>query len=90
VEKPSSKQAPSTLASIGRYVLTPDIFDILKSLSSGVAGEIQLSDAINLKAQRGVVNMLKLKGQRFDCGSVPGFVAATNHMYAKKYLPNSN
>lgn len=90
VEKPNSEQAPSTLASIGRYVLTPDIFNILNSLSSGVAGELQLSDAINLRAQSGVVNMVELKGQRFDCGSVPGFVAATNHMYQKKYLSVPN
>ena len=87
VEKPNTERAPSTLASIGRYLLTPDIFDILNSLSSGVAGELQLSDAINLKAQNGVVNMVELKGRRFDCGSVPGFVSATNHVYAKKYCP---
>ena len=55
VEKPDANAAPSNLASIGRYVLTPDIFDTLRGLSAGSGGEIQLADAINIHAQRGSV-----------------------------------
>ena len=65
-EKPIMKEAPSKLASIGRYVLTPDIFDILRKISAGAGGEIQLADAINVQAKRGLVNTVNLKGKRFD------------------------
>ena len=73
VEKPNAQDAPSNLASIGRYILTPDIFDILKTQTAGAGGEIQLADAINTQAQQGAVNALALKGKRFDCGNVMGF-----------------
>lgn len=82
-EKPIMKEAPSKLASIGRYVLTPDIFDILRKISAGAGGEIQLADAINVQAKRGLVNTVNLKGKRFDCGSVSGFIEATNFEYKK-------
>ena len=83
IEKPKLEDAPSKLASIGRYILTPDIFEILRNISVGSGGEIQLADAINIQAKRGAVNTVKLKGQRFDCGSVAGFVQATNFEYKK-------
>ena len=70
VEKPHYKDAPSNLASIGRYILTADIFNILKELPKGLGGEIQLADAINIQAQRGSVDSVILKGTRFDCGSI--------------------
>lgn len=76
VEKPSLEDAPSNLAIIGRYVLTPDIFEILRHLPAGAAGEIQLSDAINKQAERGSVEAQMLKGERFDCGSVEGYLDA--------------
>ena len=76
VEKPAYGDAPSNLASIGRYVLTPDIFDVLGSLANGSGNEIQLVDAINFQAQRDVVNTVFLKGTRFDCGSVDGYLDA--------------
>ena len=57
---------------------SPDIFDILRDISIGSGGEIQLADAINIQAKQGAVNTVILKGQRFDCGSVNGFVEATN------------
>ena len=76
IEKPEFKNAPSNLASIGRYVLTPDIFDILRNQPIGIAGEIQLSDAINLHAHNGMVEMVMLNGRRFDCGSIEGYVEA--------------
>ena len=84
VEKPEVNDAPSNLASIGRYVLTPDIFDTLRGLSAGSGGEIQLADAINNHAQRGAVETVRLNGKRFDCGSVDGFIQASNHEYQKR------
>ena len=82
-EKPKPEDAPSKLASIGRYVLTSDIFDILRDISTGSGGEIQLADAINIQAKRGSVNTVPIKGKRFDCGSVNGFVKATNFEFKK-------
>ena len=76
VEKPSIEDAPSNLASIGRYVLTPDIFDILRSQPAGAGGEIQLADAINTLATAGAVEAVTLNGRRFDCGSVQGYLDA--------------
>ena len=86
VEKPDANDAPSNLASIGRYVLTPDIFDTLRGLSVGSGGEIQLADAINIHAQQGLVETVRLNGQRFDCGSVDGFMSASNHEYEKRLV----
>ena len=84
VEKPSASDAPSNLASIGRYVLTPDFFDTLRGLRAGTGGEIQLADAINIHAQSGLVEMVRLNGKRFDCGSVAGFMAASSHEFASR------
>ncbi|MBM3616616.1 MAG: UTP--glucose-1-phosphate uridylyltransferase GalU [Alphaproteobacteria bacterium] len=86
IEKPSHQEAPSSYASIGRYVLTPDIFDILRKLEPGVGGEIQLADAIDFQARRGLVRSLELKGERFDCGSVKGFIAAISHVARRQKL----
>ena len=83
IEKPKLEDAPSKLASIGRYVLTSDIFDILRDISIGSGGEIQLADAINIQASRGAVDTVKLNGKRFDCGSVNGFIEATNFEFRK-------
>jgi len=77
IEKPTASEAPSNLASIGRYVLTPDIFETLRKLSGGSEGEIQLADAINIHAQQGKIEAVYLNGRRFDCGSVEGFLSAT-------------
>lgn len=81
VEKPAAEDAPSNLAIIGRYILTPDIFDILQETPAGKGGELQITDALMLQAQRNMVLAYKFKGRRFDCGSMEGFVAATNHYY---------
>ena len=83
VEKPETKDAPSNLAIIGRYILTPDIFDILRETKPGKGGEIQITDALLEQAKQGKVIAFKFKGKRFDCGSVDGFVEATNHFYSK-------
>ena len=84
VEKPRQDEAPSNLASIGRYVLTSDIFDLLRALPAGSGGEIQLADALNLHAQDGLLGAIRLNGIRFDCGSIDGFMSASAHEYAKK------
>ncbi|OHE15435.1 MAG: hypothetical protein A2329_07500 [Sulfurimonas sp. RIFOXYB2_FULL_37_5] len=83
VEKPEPKDAPSNLAIIGRYILTPDIFDILEETKPGKGGEIQITDALLAQAKEGRVIAYKFKGKRFDCGSVDGFVEATNFFYNK-------
>jgi UTP--glucose-1-phosphate uridylyltransferase len=88
VEKPEPEEAPSNMAVIGRYILTPDIFDILKETKPGRNGEIQLTDAIMTQAQRGCVMAYKFKGRRFDCGSVHGYVEATNYCYENYYKKN--
>jgi len=85
VEKPDPKDAPSNLAIIGRYILTPDIFDIIRETAPGANGEIQLTDALQTQARRGCVMAYKFEGRRFDCGSVPGFVEATNFVYENYY-----
>jgi UTP--glucose-1-phosphate uridylyltransferase len=76
VEKPKFEDAPSNLASIGRYILTSNIFDILRAQKLDSGGEIQLADAINSQAALGNVEGVLLKGQRFDCGSVEGYLDA--------------
>lgn len=76
VEKPKFADAPSDIASIGRYVLTPDIFDVLRSQSAGAGGEIQWADAIDRQARDGAVEAVMLDGNRFDCGSVSGYLEA--------------
>jgi len=81
VEKPDPKEAPSNYAIIGRYILTPDIFKILEETKPGKNGEIQITDALMAQAQKGMVIGYKFKGKRFDCGSVDGFVEATNFLY---------
>ena len=82
VEKPSKNDAPSNMAIIGRYILTPDIFDILRNIKPGKGGEIQITDALLDQAKKGKVIAYKFQGTRFDCGSVEGHIKATNH-YAK-------
>jgi len=83
VEKPDPKDAPSNLAIIGRYILTPDIFDVIRTTKPGKGGEIQITDALLEQAKKGMVIAYKFKGERFDCGSVDGFVEATNYFYDK-------
>ena len=80
IEKPRYEDAPSNLASIGRYVLSPDIFNILRNQSSGVGDEIQLADAINAQALKRMVEAVLLNGKRFDCGSIEGYINAIKHV----------
>ena len=80
IEKPNFENAPSNLASIGRYVLTPDIFDILRNHSVGDRGEIQLADSINVQAENNRVEAVFLNDKRFDCGGIQGYVEAIKHV----------
>ena len=79
VEKPNPEEAPSNLGVIGRYILTPDIFHILKKLEPSVGNEIQLTDALDEKAARGELLAYQFDGRRFDCGNVEGYVKAIHH-----------
>ncbi|MBF0140313.1 MAG: UTP--glucose-1-phosphate uridylyltransferase GalU [Magnetococcales bacterium] len=83
VEKPAASEAPSNLAIIGRYILTPDIFEVLRTLPPGRNGEIQITDALNIQAKNKMVLGYQFKGHRFDCGSLDGFVAATNYFFQR-------
>lgn len=77
VEKPSPADAPSTLAVIGRYVLPPEIFPILRKTAPGKNGEIQLTDALKELAKRSPMFAQEIKGQRHDAGDKLGFLIAT-------------
>lgn len=77
VEKPKPELAPSTLAVVGRYILTPDIFDYLEQTAQGAGGEIQLTDAIAAQLQHGKVLAYEFQGKRYDCGSKLGYLQAT-------------
>ncbi len=81
VEKPQGT-APSNLAIIGRYILTPDIFDLLRETPVGAGGEVQITDALKSQINDGGVIAYKFCGRRFDCGSIHGFVEATNYFYS--------
>lgn len=76
VEKPQPDVAPSTLSIVGRYVLQPQVLDVLERQQTGAGGEIQLTDAINALVDSQPVHGLRYEGQRFDCGDKATFVAA--------------
>jgi len=77
VEKPSREQAPSDLAIMGRYVLSPEIFKYLKISSKGSGGEYQLTDALKMMIQQEDLWGYLYKGQRLDCGTITGWLDAT-------------
>ena len=85
IEKPKPEDAPTNLAIIGRYILTPDIFDIIRNTPPGKNGEVQITDALLQQAKKGCVMAYKFKGKRFDCGSIDGFIDATNYCYDHVY-----
>ncbi|MCB1406802.1 MAG: UTP--glucose-1-phosphate uridylyltransferase GalU [Rhodobacteraceae bacterium] len=76
VEKPTAETAPSRIASMGRYVFGPDVFDVLRRLGPGAGGEIQLADAIDQMAGAGLVRALPMAARRYDCGSKFGYLEA--------------
>jgi len=77
VEKPKPADAPTNLATPGRYILTPDIFSILEKIPRGAGNEYQLTDAINILCQQKTVFAHKFVGERFDTGNVLGYLDAT-------------
>lgn len=76
VEKPAPEAAPSTLAVVGRYVLSPEIFDCLQQTPRGAGNEIQLTDAIRLLLRKQPVYACEFEGVRYDCGAKLGYVQA--------------
>lgn len=77
VEKPKSQDAPSNLGVVGRYILTPTLFEFLDQVHEGSLGEIQLTDAIAKLLKKERVNALQFSGKRYDCGSKIGYLEAT-------------
>ena len=78
VEKPKPGEAPSNLAVIGRYILSPKVMRNLDKVKPGAGGEIQLTDAIAMEADTpGAVFGFRFRGQRYDCGTKAGFLQAT-------------
>jgi len=84
IEKPSIEEAPSDLAIIGRYLLTPDIFPVLDHQAPGKGGEIQLTDALNTLAQKRPLYAMEIVGDRFDTGDKLGFLKATVRFALKR------
>lgn len=77
VEKPKVEEAPSRLAALGRYVITPEVFEILEQTKPGKGGEIQLTDALRVMAHNGNVYSYNFVGKRYDTGNKLGFLKAT-------------
>lgn len=77
IEKPSVEEAPSRFAALGRYVITPEVFDVLEQTKPGKGGEIQLTDALRVMAHNGSVYAYKFTGKRYDTGNKLGYLKAT-------------
>ena len=77
IEKPKIEEAPSDMGVVGRYILTPTIFEILENTTKGSGGEIQLTDAIATQIKKEKVYAYEFTGKRFDCGNKLGFLKAT-------------
>ena len=86
VEKPKVGAAPSNLGIVGRYILTADIFDLLRKTAPDANGEVQITDALRKQAFENRVLAYQFSGRRFDCGSVDGFINATNFYYNEIYV----
>src|SRR6476646_4399939 len=77
VEKPKPEDAPTNLATPGRYVLTPEIFEILQKIPRGAGNEYQLTEPSSVPCKKKAVFAYKFEGERFDTGSLPGYLDAT-------------
>ena len=77
IEKPALAEAPSRMAVLGRYIIRPEIFSILQNTEPGKGGEIQLTDALKVLAQRDTVYAYNFEGRRYDLGDKLGFLEAT-------------
>jgi len=85
VEKPKASEAPSNLAIIGRYILTPDIFESISSVEPGSGGEIQLTDALKLLLRSRPIYAYKFDGTRYDAGDKLGFLKATVELALQRH-----
>jgi UTP--glucose-1-phosphate uridylyltransferase len=85
VEKPKAEEAPSNLAIIGRYILTPEIFTSIESIEPGKGGEIQLTDALKHLLRSRPIYGFKFEGRRFDAGDKLGFLQATVEFAMKRF-----
>ncbi|MEN2983440.1 MAG: UTP--glucose-1-phosphate uridylyltransferase GalU [Dictyoglomaceae bacterium] len=99
IEKPSLEEAPSNLAIVGRYILTPEIFNMLEKVKPGRGGEIQLTDGLKLLLEREAIYAYEFKGKRYDTGNKLGFLIASVELALKRedigkifkeYLKNLN
>ena len=77
VEKPDPGKAPSNIAILGRYIITPEIFDVLETLSPGKNGEVQLTDALRVLSKKEAMYAYDFEGIRYDVGDKIGFLKAT-------------
>ena len=84
VEKPTPEDAPSNIAVIGRYIIEPEVFSVLGNQKAGAGDEVQLTDALATRIGAAPFNGLRFSGKRFDCGSVEGFIEATNYFVNKE------
>lgn len=84
IEKPAASEAPSNIAIMGRYIITPEIFDILENTRPGAGGEIQLTDALNVLAQKQPMYAYNFEGRRYDVGNKLGFLEATVEFALKR------
>ncbi|MDR3596069.1 UTP--glucose-1-phosphate uridylyltransferase GalU [Clostridium sp.] len=84
VEKPSAEEAPSNVAILGRYIITPEIFNILENTSPGKGGEIQLTDALKTLISKEAMYAYNFEGKRYDVGDKLGFLQATIEFALKK------
>ncbi|WP_424141324.1 UTP--glucose-1-phosphate uridylyltransferase GalU [Sporosalibacterium faouarense] len=84
IEKPAKEEAPSNVAIMGRYIITPQIFDILENTKPGKAGEIQLTDALKELSRREAMYAYKFEGKRYDAGDKLGFLKATVEFALKR------
>jgi len=84
VEKPGMEEAPSTMAILGRYILTPEIFDILGGTKPGKGGEIQLTDALKILCKEQAMYAYEFEGRRYDVGDKLGYLMATVEMALKR------
>ena len=84
VEKPSLEEAPSNIAILGRYIITPQIFDILENTAPGKGGEIQLTDALKTLINKEAMYAYNFEGKRYDVGDKLGFLQATIEFALKK------
>jgi len=85
IEKPTIDEAPTRMAIIGRYILTPEIFEILNLIEPDHRGEVQITDALKVLAEKGKVIAYKFKGKRYDCGSFDGYLEANKKISADNY-----